>query len=172
MPAILSSALLILSIVARWKIFEDNQEEGWKALIPFYSSYIFSKTFNEERLGKKLAWAEAVFMMASIPFGILLFFATIMATTLVLAGGLGFISEVSFWKQLFDSMFFSGHKLFIILLLIVSISFIVLEYLHIKLHYRYTLFQNSSVWFMILWVLIPSIGYLYFAFRQEQTDIL
>ncbi len=35
--------LLVLQIVAYWKIFEKAGEEGWKALIPVYADYILYK---------------------------------------------------------------------------------------------------------------------------------
>lgn len=33
----------VLAIVALWKIFTKAGEEGWKAIIPFYSGYILYK---------------------------------------------------------------------------------------------------------------------------------
>lgn len=36
-------AVVVLRIIARWRIFEKAGEKGWKALIPFYSDYIFYK---------------------------------------------------------------------------------------------------------------------------------
>ncbi len=36
-------ALLILQIVANWKIFEKAGEQGWKSLIPVYAEYILYK---------------------------------------------------------------------------------------------------------------------------------
>ena len=35
--------ILLLSIIATWKIFVKMGEEGWKCLIPFYSNYILCK---------------------------------------------------------------------------------------------------------------------------------
>lgn len=34
---------LVFVIIANWKIFEKNGEEGWKSIIPFYNSYIYTK---------------------------------------------------------------------------------------------------------------------------------
>lgn len=36
-------ALLVLMIVAEWKIFTKAGEKGWKCLIPFYNLYILVK---------------------------------------------------------------------------------------------------------------------------------
>lgn len=43
-PATVVSVIIILLIVAaEWGIFTKAGEEGWKAIIPFYNSYIFYK---------------------------------------------------------------------------------------------------------------------------------
>lgn len=36
-------AVAVLSIVARWKIYNKAGEEGWAAIVPFYSSYVLYK---------------------------------------------------------------------------------------------------------------------------------
>ena len=36
----------ILRIIARWRIFKKAGEKGWKAIIPFYSDYIFYKIID------------------------------------------------------------------------------------------------------------------------------
>lgn len=36
-------AILIVMLVAQWKMFSKAGEAGWKCLIPFYNSYIFCK---------------------------------------------------------------------------------------------------------------------------------
>ncbi len=41
--AIVVLVLLVLQIVAYWKIFEKAGEQGWKSLIPIYSEYILYK---------------------------------------------------------------------------------------------------------------------------------
>lgn len=39
----LSIAVLVLSIIAMWKIFTKAGEKGWKAIIPIYNFYILFK---------------------------------------------------------------------------------------------------------------------------------
>lgn len=41
--AVVGVFILVLSIVAMWKIFEKAGEKGWKAIIPFYDFYILCK---------------------------------------------------------------------------------------------------------------------------------
>lgn len=40
---ILYLAILVLGIVAMWKIFEKAGEPGWAAIIPFYNLYVLFK---------------------------------------------------------------------------------------------------------------------------------
>ena len=35
--------ILVLLIIAFWKIFEKAGEAGWKSIIPFYSTYLITK---------------------------------------------------------------------------------------------------------------------------------
>lgn len=41
--AIIALVFAVLEIVANWKIFVKAGEEGWKAIIPFYASFITYK---------------------------------------------------------------------------------------------------------------------------------
>ena len=172
MSTLIGSLMSVASIVGKWKLFEDNGQEGWKAVIPYYSSYIFSKTFNEEKLGRILAWSEAVFVMSFIPLCILLFIPFILTVFSTMVSSLGIVSDSSFWKDMFNALSDTGRISIIVLLIVMVISLILMIYSYITLHYRYTLFQNVSIWFMLIWVLLPCVGYLYFAFREKQTDIL
>lgn len=36
---VISLGLLVLTIVASWKLFEKAGLQGWKAIIPIYSTY-------------------------------------------------------------------------------------------------------------------------------------
>lgn len=35
--------LIVISIIAMWKIFEKAGREGWKAIIPFYNMYVLTE---------------------------------------------------------------------------------------------------------------------------------
>lgn len=55
---VLSLVLMILLIVAKWKIYEKAGEEGWKSIIPFYSDYILYK----------IVWGKGwLFLLLCIP---------------------------------------------------------------------------------------------------------
>lgn len=50
--------LIILWIIAQWKIFEKAGEAGWKVFIPFYSAYIMFK----------IAWGNGwLFLLMFVP---------------------------------------------------------------------------------------------------------
>ena len=66
----IASILGILSIIANWKIFEDHGEKGWKALIPFYSTYIFGKICNDVDDAKKVIIWIVVLLAATIGLSI------------------------------------------------------------------------------------------------------
>lgn len=40
---VIAIPLLVLEVVAYWKLFEKAGEEGWKSLIPVYSGYMIYK---------------------------------------------------------------------------------------------------------------------------------
>ena len=47
--------IMILQIVAKWKIFSKAGEHGWAALIPFYSTYVLYK----------ITWENGLFFLLS-----------------------------------------------------------------------------------------------------------
>lgn len=168
---VLNTILYLSSIIGLWTIFENNNEKGWKSLIPFYSTYTFAKTFHEEKLGKKLAWAQAVFSIAFISLLIIFivisifFFISFALSFMVL-----FQSDVFF--EIFRENFPTSTKTITIVLSVISlISFIFVMYYHIELHYIYNKLKNIPTWFMLIWVFLPSLGYLYFAFIYGKYDI-
>lgn len=42
---LIALAIVVVVIVATWKIYVKAGEEGWKAIIPFYNVYIMYKMF-------------------------------------------------------------------------------------------------------------------------------
>lgn len=48
---IISLALMIVQIVALWKIFEKAGEKGWKSIIPIYNLYILFKMTKTKGFG-------------------------------------------------------------------------------------------------------------------------
>lgn len=46
MMGFIALAIFVLRIIARWRIFVKAGEKGWKAIIPFYSDYIFYKIID------------------------------------------------------------------------------------------------------------------------------
>ena len=62
---LVSLAAVVVMVIALWKLFEKIGEPGWKAIIPFYNSYVLS----ELTLGNGL-----FFLIGFVPtIGILIF---------------------------------------------------------------------------------------------------
>lgn len=42
-------AIMLFKIVAYWFLFEKAGEDGWKALVPFYNSYVLCKISKKRK---------------------------------------------------------------------------------------------------------------------------
>lgn len=115
----------ILGIIFLWKIFEKAGEKGWKAVIPFYSSYVLFKLVWET----KYFWIFYGFIFMAF-FGV-----TIMGINpdnLVLSGIGNFIVVGSFVVFLIIyinllsklSISFNKSRLFMVGLLLLNIIFL------------------------------------------------
>ena len=40
---IICLAILIITIIGMWKVFEKAGQEGWKSIIPFYNMYVLTE---------------------------------------------------------------------------------------------------------------------------------
>ena len=68
--AFISIAVIVLIVISYWKIFEKAGEDGWKALIPYYNSYILYKIGWETKwffvmLG--ITVADMILFMSGVP---------------------------------------------------------------------------------------------------------
>ncbi len=141
----------LLGIIGMWMIFQYNGEKPWKSIIPFYSIYIFSKTFNEERLGKILAWCQFLLILS-----VFIFYGVFMA--------LLFEADNNYLSLDSEQFLFAGSLIFLFINLVITFIF------NIKLHYRYTIFRGLPVWFMLIWVFVSGIGYFYVGYNDAQND--
>ena len=172
--SLLSTVSIILGVVGQWMIFQDNGEAGWKALIPFYSAYIFAKTFFEERLGKKLMWSQLILFIIAIPLVVFLAFVVMVVAALTIGSGLGvaldLVSHEDFWQNIFGTVSNSFYTGMIGLSVLFVIAFIFTLIYHIKLHYRYNTVKGAPIWFMLIWIIAPGIGYFYYGLKHEAND--
>ena len=155
----ISSISALLSVIGMWMIFQYNGETPWKVFIPFYSTYLFSKTFNEERLGKILAWCQFLLVLAVI-FFFGTFIVLLFETTIHPLGGYNnnYLSLSS------EQFLFACSLIFLFIILVITFIF------HIKLHYRYTIFRGLPMWFMLIWIFASGIGYFYIGYKDAQSD--
>ncbi len=71
---VIQVVLLVLTIVAYWRIFEKAGEKGWKAIIPVYSSYVIYKLVWKTSM---FWWSLVVGIVTVITGGV--FFGAILA---------------------------------------------------------------------------------------------
>ena len=135
----LSGLMSILSIVGMWKIFEDRGEAGWKALIPFYSTWTFAKTCNDTGTAKKLI-ISIVTLILSTPLLIFALATESSALTLVSAA-----------------------------LLCASAVFALIY--SIKLNKHFDIANNGPSWMIIIWIFVPVVAVLFYAFVQNNYNI-
>ncbi|MGN0308947.1 MAG: DUF5684 domain-containing protein [Lachnospiraceae bacterium] len=77
----------ILTIIARWRIFEKAGEAGWKSIIPFYSDYIMYKfcwdvKFFWITLG--ISIASMIFSTMEIGFLVMLCYIALIVITVMM----------------------------------------------------------------------------------------
>lgn len=175
----ITGILNLLSIIGLWKIFEDNGQKGWKSIIPFYSDVILGRTCDEESLGKKLAISKAILVLFAFAF--VFFFIFLLASAQSSASfeiTEEYLTQIENNPELFvqnNPAIASGSSFSPVFILILLLGFIVstivsLVY-YIKLHYRFTLFNNAPGWWIAAWIFIPSIAYIYFAFIHNNYNI-
>lgn len=92
--------LLVLMIVAHWRIYSKANEPGWASLVPFYNSYVMFKISNK----KGLFWANLIFsiLMIGAYIGLIIlimssFWYLLLKLLLFLFGGLFCRSEDNYY---------------------------------------------------------------------------
>ena len=85
-------ALLVLMIVAAWKIFTKAGEAGWKILIPFYNMYTYFK----------ITWGNGwFFLLLLVPFAnAIIGLITIYKLCKVFGHGFGFFILMLFFSPI------------------------------------------------------------------------
>ncbi|MBR2761526.1 MAG: hypothetical protein IKD66_10175 [Solobacterium sp.] len=138
---LLQGAVFAVSLICAWKIYSDRGEAGWKALIPFYSSYVFGRIVRDKPKGIALM-ISALFAVVS---GIV--FYSFLAALLSLRSS-GPVIDVG--------LVLSG--------LCMSVSVLVFFALQIILKVRFVQNENGSIWLALLWIVLPIFGDIYYAF--------
>ncbi len=64
--SMINLAVLVLTVIAYWMVFEKAGEAGWKALIPFYNEYILFKVSGKKDLFWWKLGAQILGIIASI----------------------------------------------------------------------------------------------------------
>ena len=139
-----SIALFVLLIIAYWKIYEMAGEEGFAAIIPYYSSYIRFKIAGK----KNLFWFDLACQIA-LPLISLIGFTALIATFIGSGGFLG-----------------AGIGMVILVLIIATIS--VADYvIRIIMNIGIARNFNKSTGFAVGLILLPHVFYPILAFSSS-----
>lgn len=150
LPMILS----IAGIVAMWKIFEDRGENGWKSLIPFYNILTLGRLCKSEDKAKKVIIFDLILFILLFAFMFVVFY-------------------MAYTK---DSVSNASASNLTIVFLTIAIALIILGI--IALVYTAQLFRafddanNGPSWMIILWILLPTAAYIYYAFIHKDSPQL
>ncbi|MBP3891785.1 MAG: hypothetical protein J6D29_06395 [Solobacterium sp.] len=154
----------ILTIIGFWGIFSRFQEAGWKAIVPIYREYVWSKILKREDLGKKYVWTS----VAAIIVGIII---TILAVIIMAMGKVEQTGPNSFELRDFSAVprwmvLVLGLVTFVLLAL--GIYVLVLQYQLGKAHVE---MDHGASWLKWCWLIIPSITAIYFGFIHTRYHI-
>ena len=137
--------LSIVGVIGTWKVLEDRGEKGWKALIPFYNIYSLGKTFGGQKLAVKMIVSDILMILS--------FFSAIVYFTL-------------------EGYEISSSQAVILLLVILFIMtlFVALIYT-VKFYRAFDKANNGPSWMILVWLLLNSFGYVYYAFIHKNYNI-
>ena len=140
----ITAFLPLLSVLCTCKIFADRNEEGWQALIPFYSHLVFGRIVNDEKKGRALMIAGFLTLLFGIGFYTVLTFVLSKAR------------PAELWEI---ALFIFG----IAMAVSVTIAFIY----GILLKVEFVEKEKGSGWIALVWILFPTIIDIYYAFIKS-----
>ena len=124
--AIFLFAIVILLVVALWKIFEKAGEQGWKSLIPVYSSYMIYKIAWDARA----FWVAIVLgLLSSFLMGIPLIGPVLGIVGSLIAGLIEIVCSVKLAKAFGHSGWFAVGLIFLSPVFILILAFDKSEYI-------------------------------------------
>lgn len=149
---IISSLLSIAALVARCKIFSDNDYDWWRALIPLLDIYTFGEIVDDRETGKK----------ALICYALL---GPIAAFFIVLV--LSFLFMPYSEKPWLETI----ATILVFVCFIVTIVCIVLEIIYImRLRSKYIKLKGEQSWLLAVWFFFPFLTEIYLAFFTRHTE--
>ena len=101
-----SIIVVIIGIVAMWRVFQKAGEAGWKAIIPFYNAYTFVKIIDGNGIKFLLLLIPIVNIVYSIILDVRL--AKVFGKSSGFAVGLIFLNPIFMLILAFDSSEYLG----------------------------------------------------------------
>ena len=158
------NVMTILTVIGLWKILEDNGIEGWKAIIPFYSSYLFGEVAGEPEKGKKQMRAEiltVIFAVVLTVFAVILLGYSKEYMGEPGTGVVGFKEDPPLWLAITT-----------IVLAVLTVIFAIRAFvMYVQICDSYDRLRKAPGWFIVFWIFLKGLAFIYFAFIHDNYNI-
>ena len=158
----------IISVIGLWKILEDRGEKGWKALIPFYNTYVLGKTFNNTKGAKKMIFSGILVILSALLFFIAIALSTGSGAEIYVSD-MTDMNAIIIQNQISSGSSFGVFGIFTIILLIASVIYFIV--CHVKFYSAFDKANNGPSWMIVLWIFLPAAANIYYAFIQKNYNI-
>lgn len=152
----------IAFIIGLWKIFEMRGEKGWKSLIPCYNQYTLGAVSGDKNSGKKVAIMSGILLVLTIAMSIAM--VPMMQAVQMYIATEGTISPEAIRSIISESQLlligFIGIAMFVCA--IIQIVFSIPLYKSVCKS-----FNRTEGWWVLLWILVPGIAAILFAFQKK-----
>ena len=155
----------LLRVIGFWGIFSRYGEPGWKAIIPIYGEWIWSKIVGEEKTGKRYVIVSIILLCVLV--------------LLAIAATVGFIATEKAEVTLADGTTSYQIENFpipaAIAIVLCSIATVVLFVYAMILHFRlgkaHVKMEHAASWFKWIWLFFPGLAAIYFGFIHHKYYI-
>jgi hypothetical protein len=149
---IISSLISLAALVARCKIFSDNDSDWWRALIPLLDIYTFGEIVDDRETGKKALICYAL-------FGPIATFSIVLMLSFLFMS----YSEKP-WLGIIATIL-------VFIYFIAAIVCIVLEIIYImRLRSKYIKLKGEQSWLLVIWFFFTFLTEIYLAFFTRHTE--
>ena len=152
----------ILRVIGFWGIFSNFGESGWKAIIPIYREWIWSKIVGREDVGKKYVITSILLIVVSLVILGAAVFGLAGATfeEVTLPSGETVSQITSFPIPVAIAIAIGA-----LLLLILAIYTVVL---HFRLGEAHVQLEHAASWLKWIWLFMPGVAAIYFGFIHHK----
>ena len=165
--------LSIAATVALWKILEDRGEKGWKSLVPILSTLTFGKVANDSKHAKGRVFSGIALFSSLFLLGVVYAVGISTSNYDFQITDMNDINGVVITEQFASNPTYNGNPLVLFALLgLVIISTVFYLINHIKLCKSFDSINAGPSWMIVLWIFLPSVAYIYYAFIHKDSPPL